>query len=40
MLGAASKVRGGGVKDGSRLDIDPFIDSKFVDPCGEGGIEV
>lgn len=40
MLGAASKFRDGGVKDGSRLDIDPLIDSKFVDPCGEGDIEV
>lgn len=40
ILGTISKIRGGCVKDESRLDIDPFIDSKFVDPCGEGEMEV
>lgn len=40
MLRPASCVRGDDVKDGSWLDIDPFIDSKIVDPCGEGDKEV
>jgi hypothetical protein len=38
MLGPVSKLRGDGVKDGSRLD--PFIDSKIVEPCGEGDMGV
>jgi hypothetical protein len=40
MLRSASCVRGDSVKDGSRLDINPFIDAEIVDACGEGDREV
>jgi len=36
----ASVLRGDGVKDGSRLDIDSSIDSEIIGPRGEGDMEV
>ncbi|KAE8442837.1 hypothetical protein EG329_002809 [Mollisiaceae sp. DMI_Dod_QoI] len=36
----ASALRGDGVNDEGRLDVRSFIDSKIVDPCGEGEMKV